>query len=305
MIWVNNKRKIWLALGAGITTVAPVAAVVACTESNTLKPWKFEIADDAVIMDISKMSSEDLINKILETIGTRMDKSIVEIDPSNAERYDDVKAYLSKANFSKEIIRLKMGNEQFDLNFKYVHKNISELKEIANKYKYSELNQSKALSIGMSADGIQGISYTKVMLSMSEAMKIKDFMCMYEPSYNPQREVNDEELKDTWMGYQKGDKVDDTDALIANHPYLNLLKAYHNVFYYFTKSNLYKEWSKDKTFIVAENNSPSIIVGTHQENGVKKIVKTGELYDLPDSIKGLPETSNLEFSFFYSLVGLK
>lgn len=167
------KRKLLLPLGVIAATVAPVATAVSCSKDDIVpNSKKFYVADDAVVLDVSTMSASELVNKILGTIGTRMSKPITEMTPDNEEAYAIVREYLSKANFYKNIIRLSNGDEHYDLDFTDVHKHMDELSHIANNIKFNGLDNSQTLSIGIEADGVQPIEYTKVILESGEATNL-------------------------------------------------------------------------------------------------------------------------------------
>lgn len=317
------KRKLWLTIGAATAAISPVAALVACEKNEKVSATKkFTIAPDAVVFDISSLDTENVINGILGTIGTKMPKSVTELDPKTESAYEDMKVYLSQANFAREKIRLVNGGESFDLDFSKVHKNMDELSQIANTKKFSELpSNGDASKIGLAAKNIQPIDYTKAMLDFSGAMAIADWLRLYIPKPTTKQTVTVTQamldaypyglLSPTGQWAKLGDSweedVEESSADIAlRHPYINLLRSYHEIFYNFFKSDFYKKWVVGKTFIVAKNDSAyEPVTGTFTGAPNQIIVNPGELYDIPNSLGTLPETSNFEFSFFYSLLGLK
>lgn len=306
------KKKIWMTLGASPVIMAPLVSLVACenkqsseTPELSQKPeWSHKITSDAVEFNVAKSNPEALVEMILSTLGTKMPKPINELTPYNEQRYNALyDTYLSKANFSRNIIRLVNGSEKYDLDFTDVLNNIRELKRIAETFKFDDLAKNKDLLIGLRSQGVHGTEYTKIMLNSKAAMSLSWFMKMVDPTKKYERLANDEEVADD--PDVKGQMVFDVDIQVAQHPYINLLKAYHKTLYKFTQSDFYKEWVKGKTFTVAVNTTAPLLVGTFDGDGTMTIANVGELYDKPDAIKKLPETSNFEFSFFYSLVGLK
>lgn len=304
--------------------MTPLISVVSCSESAVTQTYRrFTVAKDAVIFDITKLDPSGLIQGILGTIGTQMKIPAYDLAPSTAIRYAMVKDYLNQANFTKEVIRLKNGDETYDLDFKDVHKNIEELKNIASTVPFDKLDTTIGGPAGANATNIQAVDYTKVILKESDVMNLVSFMNMYDPASIPTRPATfNETLFDASL--KIGDPVTDGDKVIETHPYLNLLRAYHKIFYDFVKSDFYKKWVVDKTFVIALNDSKIGTASVRAESGVKTIVKAGEGYDLNNSLSlgivtkmGPPpsykmvsseefsqETSNLEFQFFYNLLDL-
>lgn len=299
------KKKIWLTLGASATVMAPVASLVACERVNDDHSlWANKVQPSAVKLDISKMSVENLIERILDILGTRMAKPITELTPSNEKQYKDLyNDYLSKANLSVNTIWLVDGDKSYPLNFTKVIDNMKELKRIAETFTFAQLDKSHSVEVGMETDGVYGTKYTKVMLSMSHAMGLKDFMAMIDPTVKYERKPSQYEIDE---GYYAADEMAaDIPEIIKHHPYVNVLNGYHEEIWKFVNSDFYKEWIKGQSFVVSKNYSPSLFMGTYREDGTMEIVNEGEAYDKPDAIDKSPETSNFEFSLFYSLVGLK
>lgn len=303
--------------------MTPLISVVSCSESAVTQTYRrFTVAKDAVIFDITKLDPSGLIQGILGTIGTQMKIPAYDLAPSTAIRYAMVKDYLNQANFTKEVIRLKNGDETYDLDFKDVHKNIEELKNIASTVPFDKLDTTIGGPAGANATNIQAVDYTKVILKESDVMNLVSFMNMYDPASIPTRPATPNDFDVLTGKIKSGDPVTDGDKVIETHPYLNLLKAYHKIFYDFVKSDFYKKWIVNKTFVVALNDSKIGTASVRAESGIKTIVKAGEGYDLNNSLslgivtKMLPnyafvkseefsqETSNLEFQFFYNLLDL-
>lgn len=326
--WLSKitKRKIFI-LSFGLMfsiMVPPLMTVVSCSESVATQTYRrFSIAKDAVIFDISKLDPQDLISGILGTIGTQMKVPAYDMTPSSSEKYELVREYLQQANFSKEIIRLKNGNETYPLDFKDVHANLDKLKEIANKFSFDQLDKSIGYKIGAAANGIYAVDLTKVILKAGDVTSLADFINMYDPQAIPTRPANSMDF-DVMVGTIKaGDPVPDESKILATHPYLNLLKAYHAILYPFFKSDFYSKWIVGKSFIVAKNDSKIGTAGVRDLSGTQTVVLAGELYDQPnsliaDQVQGFDlktmkatvtstyakESSNLEFQFFYNLLDL-
>lgn len=323
---ITRRKLCLLGLGGLLFTiiVPPLLTVVSCgtnVVNNTTK--RFSIVSDAVLFDITKLDPSGFIAGILGTIGTQMDVPIYEMTPSNEQNYNLLKNYLNKANFTKDIIRVSYKDKTEDLNFSEVHHYIDELKKVT-QLPFATLEKNKGAEIGLQTQNIYASDLTRVILDHPGSMGLADWLKMYEqkPATKQTITVTKEMIDKAggWLFTPNGmANVGDTyeeevqesiPEIITRHPYLNLLRAYHKVFWSFIQTDLYKEWSKDKKFIVAKNDSPIVTAGTHKTAGTQVIVRAGEMYDLPNSLitddKGTAttETSNLEFQFFYSLLGL-
>lgn len=330
--WMSKiTRKNLYIFGFGLLStmiILPMMTVVSCGESVASQTYRrFKIASDAVIFDISKVDPAGFVSGLLGTIGTRMNVPIYEMSPTSEQNYALIKNYLNQANFTKDIIRVTNSDKSYDLDFKEVHHWMDELKKIT-AIPFSEVNKNDGYAIGIAAKNIFASDLTKVILSGTVSTGLAPWLKMYDakPVTKKTIVVTQADVdKSDWGVFvspsgtylKAGDTYEEisgaelTADIVARHPYLNLLRAYHKVFWGFVNSDLYKEWSKDKTFIVAENKSPIIIEGTHDKAGTQVIVKSGEMYDLPNSLatdsKGTiftTETSNLEFQFFYNLLDL-
>lgn len=328
--WLSKitKRKIFI-LSFGLMfsiMIPPLMTVVSCSESAATQTYRrFSVAKDAVIFDISKLDPSGLISGILGTIGTQMKVPAYDMAPGNPTKYEMVKEYLHQANFTKDTIVLVNGEESWPLDFKDVHANVDKLKEIVDNFTFDQLDPKVGGPAGANAKDIPAVDYTKVILKESDVLQLVSFMNMYNPSTIPKKPLTATDT-DVIFGIKKvGDLVTDENEILKTHPYLNLLRSYHKIFYDFVHSPFYEHWIVGKTFVVAVNDSKiNDSQGTRARESVQTIVNPGELYDKENTLSlgvklissGPPnynmtkqnifskETSNLEFQFFYNLLDL-
>lgn len=307
------KKKIWIPLVASVTTLTPIMSIVACEKKDPQLPMVVD--NDAVVIQIDKLSGDELIEKILGTLGTKMPKPIAELSPANETKYKELyENYLKNVNFTKNIIKLESIHGTVSLDFTDVLANMKELQRIARDIPYDQLDHDDTLKIGLKTEQVHGTEYTKIMLQANDTISLKNFMIMFDPKPEYFSEPTPEELANG--EYVAGEKKGDIDEIVKNHPYINLLKAYHDVLYKkFVASDLYEKWVVGKEFTIAVNESEQDITGTYPKAAIQETTKPGEHYDVDGSIQKknlfgkvvytVPDTSNFEFAFFYSLVGLK
>lgn len=181
--------KLFLGFCTPVGVVAPVISAVACNDKTTLNKTA-QLYDDSkgvISWNIANITTDALVDGILNTLRVKMPRPSTFMSPENEQQYNIIKHYLENSNFLNPKIHLINGRETYTLDFSGAKKYIEELKFIAEKVPFTEIqtHANNATSMGLQAINIQAISYSKQILSFGQNTKMTPFLQLYDEKTLP------------------------------------------------------------------------------------------------------------------------
>lgn len=305
---------------------------------------------DVTDWDNPEIAVDYLVDDILGILNVRMPKPGNELSPTDEVKFIYLRdEYINKINIDSYYkIQIINGNKEYMLDFSSVATQVKLLKEFANRtdaWPTMRANGQLGYNIGIGAkNDFNAINYSKLIISSTPNVAMVNFLNMIEqkPKIKTTTKLTQQMMDAdpfkygglygmpvntnplTNMPYKVGDDVEveiaeSNEDIISRHPYLQMLNAYHDVLYEFTKSEFFKDWVRGKQYNIILNDSKFDAGDTHEKAGYPAIANPGDWYDIEnpsaqsDAIKkklkvsNTPETfmtesSNLEFVFFYHLL---
>lgn len=308
---------------------------------------------DVTDWDNPEIAVDYLVDDILGILNVRMPKPGNELSPTDEVKFNYLRdEYINKINIDSYYkIQIINGNKEYMLDFSSVADQVKLLKEFANRtvaWPTMQANQTLKLGYNLGIEAktnFNAINYSKLIKSSALNIAMVDFLNMIEQK--PKIKITTkltQQMMDadffTYGGgpynmpininpltnalYKVGDDVEveiteSQEDTIARHPYLQMLNAYHDVLYEFTKSEFFKEWVRGKQYNIILNDSAIAVGNTRDKEGYPAIANPGDWYDIENpsaqsegirkklKVADRPETfatesSNLEFVFFYHLL---